>query len=97
MAKALIRLRAQSGLTQAHVAVRMSTTQTAIARLESGRLSPSMQTVQNYARANGYCLEIGFIRTHAAEAKTGCILVVDANGQPQADRRSPDRQALPEA
>jgi transcriptional regulator with XRE-family HTH domain len=96
LAKALIQLRAQSQLTQAQVAARMSTTQTAIARLESGRLSPSVQTLQNYARANGYCLEIGFIRSDDAEARTGCILIVDSQGKPETDRQSLDHQALRE-
>ena len=71
LASALLHRRGRSQLTQAQVAARMSTTQTAIARLESGRLSPSVQTLQRYACANGYCLEIGFIRSQAAEAKTG--------------------------
>jgi transcriptional regulator with XRE-family HTH domain len=96
LAQALIQLRAQSRLTQAQVAARMATTQTAIARLESGRLSPSMQTLQNYARANGYCLEIGFIRSQDADAKTGCILVIDTHGEPEGDRQSLDHQALQE-
>src|SRR5437899_2917803 len=60
LASVLVHLRARSQLTQAQVAARMSTTQTAIARLESGRQSASMQTLQNYARATGYRLEISF-------------------------------------
>jgi transcriptional regulator with XRE-family HTH domain len=55
----------------------MATTQTAIARLESGQQSPSIQTLLNYARANGYCLEIAFIRSSEAEGETGCVLMVE--------------------
>ena len=57
----------------------MGTTQTAIARLESGRQSPSLRTLQSYARANGYCLEIGFIGTGASDKphRMGFILIVD--------------------
>jgi transcriptional regulator with XRE-family HTH domain len=84
LASALVHLRARSQLTQAQVAARMSTTQTAIARLESGRQSASMQTLQNYARATGYCLEISFIRSQDATAGTGCILIVDDQPQPVA-------------
>jgi transcriptional regulator with XRE-family HTH domain len=87
LANALSQMGARSQLTQAQVAARMATTQTAIARLESGRQSPSMQTLQNYARANGYCLEIGFVRSQDAESGTGCILVVEAPGGPKADHQ----------
>lgn len=77
IAQVLTRIRSRSRLTQAQVAAQMATTQTAIARLESGRLSPSLETLQNYARANGFCLEIGFIRVTTPEQRTGCILVID--------------------
>jgi transcriptional regulator with XRE-family HTH domain len=85
LASALLHMRGRSQLTQAQVAARMSTTQTAIARLESGRQNPSVQTLQSYARANGYCLEIGFIRSQAVGAKTGFILTIDDQRQPEAD------------
>lgn len=77
LAETLAKLRERSRLTQSQVAIRMETTQTAIARLESGRQNPSVQTLQSYARANGFCLEIGFIRSAAAESGTGCVLLVD--------------------
>src|SRR3954452_18729233 len=89
LASALLDMRRRSQLTQAQVAARMATTQTAIARLESGRQSPSVQTLQSYARANGYCLEIGFIRSQEAEAKTGFILISDNQEQPQAEHLLP--------
>lgn len=55
----------------------MATTQAAVARLESGVQSPKMATLQRYARANGFCLEIGFVRSPGAVDKTGCILVIE--------------------
>jgi len=70
----LASLRARSNLTQAEVARRMGTTQTAIARLEAGGQSPSIRTLQDFARSVGFCIEIGFVPAH--DDKTGCILVV---------------------
>lgn len=54
MARELIAARHRAGLTQAEVAQRMGTSQSTIARLESGGRQPSMQTVQRYAKALGY-------------------------------------------
>ncbi len=79
LAETLVGMRARSKRTQAEVAAKMGTTQTAIARLESGRQSPSVDTLQNYARANGYCLEIGFLASGDADPRTGCILVIDGS------------------
>lgn len=52
-ARELIAARARAGITQAELAQRMGTTQSAIARLESGKRTPSIDTVQRYARALG--------------------------------------------
>jgi len=52
LARELVRARARAGLTQAQVAKRMGTTQSAIARLESGR-PPSMKSLQRFADATG--------------------------------------------
>jgi ribosome-binding protein aMBF1 (putative translation factor) len=57
---AMMQARARAGLTQAEVARRMKTTQTAIARLESGRFKPSTRTLERYARATGHKLVIEF-------------------------------------
>lgn len=66
----------------------MGTTQTSIARLESGRQSPNVQTLQNYARANGFCLEIGFIAADESDdpSKTGCVLIVDSAAPKESER-----------
>ena len=58
--KALIRARIQSDLTQTQIAERMSTTQSAVARLEGGRSNPSAKTLQKYAKATGTRLRISF-------------------------------------
>ena len=52
-ARELIAARARAGLTQQEVAARMGTTQSTIARLESGKRPPSLRTVQRYAQAVG--------------------------------------------
>ena len=52
-ARELIAARTLAGLTQSDVAQRMGTTQSVIARLESGKRAPSMRTVQRYAQAVG--------------------------------------------
>ena len=53
IARELIAARARAGLTQADVAERMDTTQSAIACMEGGRRVPSLRSVQRYARAVG--------------------------------------------
>ena len=53
LARELIAARARAGLTQAELAERMKTTQSTIARLESGRTMPSMRTLARYAEATG--------------------------------------------
>jgi transcriptional regulator with XRE-family HTH domain len=60
----VLKARAEAGLTQAEVAERVGTTQSAIARLESGAMkhSPSIATLQRYAEALGYRVEVRFIK-----------------------------------
>ena len=53
MARELIAARSRAGLTQGEVAARMGTTQSVVARLESGKRTPSMRSVQRYAQAVG--------------------------------------------
>ena len=43
----------RAGLNKAQVAERMGTSQSTIARLESGRTLPSLRTLDRYARATG--------------------------------------------
>jgi len=60
IAAALIAARTQAGLTQAQLADRMGTTQSAVARLESGRARPSTATLEKVAKATGTRLRLSF-------------------------------------
>ncbi len=60
LARALIAARATAGLTQGQLAKRMDTSQSVIARLESGRSRPSTQTLERLAAATGTRLKISF-------------------------------------
>lgn len=53
IARELIAARTRAGLSQAELAERMHTTQSTIARLESGRALPSMRTLARFAEATG--------------------------------------------
>ena len=53
LARELIAARTRAGLSQAEVAARMGTSQSAVARLESGRSPPSLRTLDRYASATG--------------------------------------------
>ena len=59
-----LKVRAASGVTQAEVAARIGTTQSAIARLESGvgKHSPSIATLQKYAHALGCRLQMKLVK-----------------------------------
>ena len=65
LAAAIAEARARAGLTQEEVAKRMQTTQSNIARLESGRTTPSTRTLERFAESVGARLKISFepIRT----------------------------------
>lgn len=51
LARELIAARTRAGLTQAEVAERMGTTQSVVARLESGARMPSVNTLLKFAKA----------------------------------------------
>ncbi len=59
---AVISARVDAGLTQEELAIRMQTTQAAIARLESGKQMPSTRTLEKLAKATGTKLRISFER-----------------------------------
>ena len=59
--EAMLRARAEAGLTQEALAERMGTTQSAIARLEGGRVSPSVETLHRYAAGVGKRLRVEFV------------------------------------
>lgn len=53
------RLRTEAGLTQAELAHRMGTTQSAIARMEAGGTRPTLETLERLATAIGQELVVG--------------------------------------
>ena len=61
-----LKARSEQGLTQAQVAEKIGTTQSAVARMESGKgkHSPSLATLSKYAEALGCKLEVKLIRSH---------------------------------
>ena len=62
--RTLVSLRKAAGLTQLQIAERLGTSRTHISRLESENsdVSPAVSTVQAYAKAVGYELEVNFVR-----------------------------------
>jgi len=59
-----LKARGAAGMSQAEIANRMGTTQSAVARLESGRgkHSPSLATLRKYARALGYRVDLRLVK-----------------------------------
>jgi ribosome-binding protein aMBF1 (putative translation factor) len=49
----VVKARMRAGLSQAELAARMGTSQSTIARLESGQTLPSTKTLLRYAQATG--------------------------------------------
>jgi len=62
VAAQLIEARMKANLTQDEVARRMGTTQSVVARLESGSPLPSLRSLKRYASAIGGKLEIRVVR-----------------------------------
>jgi ribosome-binding protein aMBF1 (putative translation factor) len=58
IATELIRARLRAGLSQAQLAARMKTSQSAIARLESGKTLPSAKTLLRFAEATGSRIQL---------------------------------------
>ena len=67
-----LKARAAHGLTQAQVAEKIGTTQSAVARMESGRgkHSPSLATLSRYAEALGCRLEVKLVRKRGKAKNT---------------------------
>jgi DNA-binding XRE family transcriptional regulator len=62
LVEALVGARTKAKLSQAEVARRVGTTQSAIARLEGGGVTPSISTLRRYAKATGMRLEINLVQ-----------------------------------
>jgi len=60
----ILKARSEAGLTQAELAARIGTTQSAVARLETamGKHSPSIGTLKRYATALGYRLQVRLVK-----------------------------------
>ncbi|MFO7761887.1 MAG: helix-turn-helix domain-containing protein [Thermodesulfobacteriota bacterium] len=61
--KQLIKIRKDAGLTQEELAAILHTKKSNISRLENvhSNVSPKLSTIEEYARAAGYRLEINFV------------------------------------
>ncbi len=59
-----LKARSSACMSQAEVAEKMGTTQSAVARLESGRgkHSPSLATLRKYAHALGYRIDLRLVK-----------------------------------
>ena len=73
----ILKARAEAGVTQAELAARIGTTQSAVARLETamGKHSPSIGTLKRYASALGYRLQVRLVKERGLtdpEQKTQC-------------------------
>lgn len=66
--------RLRAGLTQAELAGRLSTTQSAIARWEAGGVEPSLETLRRVAQACGLELRVGL-----AELDPGEVALIERN------------------
>ena len=83
----ILKARAEAGFTQAELAARIGTTQSAVARLETamGRHSPSIGTLKRYASALGYRLQVRLVKerglptvggiTHSVSVDSSTLLV----------------------
>ena len=75
----LINARKSSLLTQAQVAARAGTTQSAIARYEKGTLSPSIHTLQRLLKANGFDLVIDVKPARKIASRSALYKKIQAN------------------
>ena len=80
----ILKARAEARVTQAELAARMGTTQSAVARLETamGKHSPSIGTLKRYASALGYRLQVRLVKeqglTTPAQKTNGVPVDADA-------------------
>ncbi len=71
VARELIRLRKKQGLSQSEVARRAGLKQPAIARMESGAVTPTLDTIQRVAQALGRQVEVSLVRATARKKLVG--------------------------
>lgn len=81
--------RRRSGLTQAELAGRAGTTQSAIARLESGRTSPRLEDVLRLLRLTGWDLRIELVPDEPSDRWQAADLAeLTADGRDEQNARS---------
>ena len=71
IARELIRLRKRQGLSQTEVARRAGLKQPVIARLGSGAVTPTLDTIQRVAQALGRQVELSLVRATARKKLVG--------------------------
>ena len=76
IAAELLRARLRAGLSQADLAARMRTSQSTIARLESGQTLPSTKTLLRYAEATGSKLHVRRRRLDPVLAELGVVVAI---------------------
>ena len=60
LVRSLIEARLHAGLSQLQLARRMKTSQSYVARIESGQVKPSTAALERFAKATGLRLKISF-------------------------------------
>jgi transcriptional regulator with XRE-family HTH domain len=73
IASVLIEARIRANLTQDELAAKMGTSQSTIARLESGKAAPSLSTLRRLAKATGSRLAISFEPNRPGKKSRGTI------------------------
>ena len=73
LAWTLVEARNRAKMTQSEVAKKMGTTQSAIARIESGRASPTMETVRRYFWATGCEFKIQLLPVLKSKRKAAAV------------------------
>lgn len=77
----ILKARAATGLTQAQLAKKVGTSQSTVARWESGAQVPSVRTLMKVAKATGYELAVG-LRTAKKTADSFLALeVIEQKGR----------------
>lgn len=98
VARAPIDARVRAGLSQVLVAKRMGTSQSVVARLESGLRPPSMRTVERFARAVGGRLIVRIEPARATSQRTQpCRCPCHSHAEAAQHRRILDIQAIRQA
>ena len=69
LAARLVQIRLSAGLTQKEIAARIGAKQAAVARIESGRHTPGLATLEGYAAATGRRLVVDFVPMKGSSAK----------------------------